>query len=318
MKIKSAGAALLWTALFFAGDLPAQTNAVDRGLTWLAAQQRPDGSWSPNPALNSLALLAFLSAGHVPADNVYGKLVDRGLGFVLTQQTEDGAFTANGAMMYGQGITTLMLAEMLGMSERDAPVRAELKKAVALILRAQAVEKSPIHEGGWRYDVQSTDSDLSVTVWQITALKAAADAGISVPRRAMERAADYVRRCQHPTGGFSYQPGGFPNQSRTASAILALRFCGLPDDPAIARARDWLAGNPLRWDSEFFYYAAYYCAHAGAGLDERVLLEHQSADGSWPAPPATHDEAKAGPIYTTSMALLALTAEWHYLPVYLK
>jgi Squalene-hopene cyclase N-terminal domain/Prenyltransferase and squalene oxidase repeat len=296
----------------------AQTNAVDRGLGWLAAQQHADSAWSKNPALNSLALLAFLSAGHVPASKTYGSVVDRGLGFVLTQQAEDGAFTANGAMMYGQGIATLLLAEVSGMSRRDKQVRPALKKAVDLILRAQAVEKGPIHEGGWRYDPTSTDSDLSVTVWQVIALKAASDTGIAVPRAAMERAAAYIKRCQHPSGGFSYQPGGLPNQSRTASSILALRFCGLPDDPAIQRAREWLAANPLHWESEFFYHGAYYCAHAGTGLDEQILLDHQNADGSWPAPPSTPDEAEAGPLYTTSMALLALRAKWNYLPVYFR
>ena len=296
----------------------AQTNAVDRGLAWLAAQQHADGAWNKNPALNSLPLLSFLSAGHVPASKTYGAVVDRGLGFVLTQQAEDGAFTANGAMMYGQGIATLMLAEVSGMSRRDKEVRPALKKAVGLILRAQAVDKSPVHEGGWRYDATSTDSDLSVTVWQLVALKAASDAGIAVPRIAMERAIAYVKRCQHPSGGFSYQPGGLPNQSRTASVMLAFRFCGLPDDPAIQRAREWLVANPLHWESEFFYHGAYYCAHAGAGFDEQVLLNHQNADGSWPSPPNTPDEAEAGPLYTTSMAILALTAKWNYLPVYLK
>ncbi len=309
---------LLSVVLTAQGSSVAQTNAVDRGLAWLAAQQHADGAWSKNPALNSLALLAFLSAGHVPASKTYGGAVDRGLGFVLTQQAEDGAFTANGAMMYGQGITTLLLAEISGMSSRDKQVRPALTKAVDLIVRAQAVEKGPIHEGGWRYDPTSTDSDLSVSVWQVVALKAASDAGIAVPRTAMERAVAYIKRCQHPSGGFSYQPGGLPNQSRTASAILAFRFFGLPDDPAVGRAREWLAANPLRWDSEFFYHGAYYCSHAGAGLDERILLDHQNADGSWPPPPSTPDEAEAGPLYTTSMAILALSAKWNYLPVYLK
>jgi hypothetical protein len=317
MKLRLSSLVLL-VVLTAQGSTVAQTNAVDRGLAWLAAQQHADGAWSKNPALNSLALLAFLSAGHVPASKTYGDVVDRGLGFVLTQQTEDGAFTANGAMMYGQGITSLLLAEISGMSSRDKQVRPALKKAVDLILRAQAVEKGPIYEGGWRYDPTSTDSDLSVTVWQVVALKAASGAGIAVPRTAMERAVAYIKRCQHPSGGFSYQQGGLPNQSRTASIILALRLCGLPDDPAIQRAREWLAANPLHWESEFFYHGAYYCAHAGAGLDEQILLDHQSPEGSWPPPPSTPDEAVAGPLYTTSMAILALTARWNYLPVYLK
>ena len=37
---------------------------VARGLAWLASQQRADGSWSTNAALNALPVLAFLSAGN--------------------------------------------------------------------------------------------------------------------------------------------------------------------------------------------------------------------------------------------------------------
>lgn len=290
----------------------AQTNAIEHGLAWLAFRQRADGSWSTNVALNSLPMLAFLSAGR-PKDPV----VERGLDFVLEQQAPDGAFTAGGAMMYGHGITTLLLAELTGMTKRDADARAALEKAVTLILRSQAIEKADIHAGGWRYEPTSTDSDISVTVWQIVALEAASDVGVSVPREAMERAIAYVKRCEHSQGGFGYQPGGLPNQSRTAAAILALRLCGLRNDPPAERARHWLAGNPLTWESAFFYYAAHHCAHAGVGFDERLVLEHQNVDGSWPAAPNSPDEAKAGPLYTASMAVLALTAKRNYLPAFL-
>lgn len=290
----------------------AQTNATDRGLAWLALQQHTDGSWSTNVALNSLPILAFLSAGR-PKDPA----VERGLDFVLTQQGPDGAFTAGGAMMYGHGLTTLLLAELSGMTTRDAEVRGALEKAVTLILRSQAIQKADLHAGGWRYEPTSTDSDISVTVWQLIALKAASDVGVNVPREAMMRAIAYVTRCEHPQGGFGYQPGGLPNQSRTASAILVLRLCGQREDPAIERARHWLAANSLTWESPFFYYAAQHCAHADVGFDERILLEHQNPDGSWQAPPHSPDEAKAGPLYTTSMAVLASTAKSNYLPAFL-
>lgn len=291
----------------------AATAAVERGLAWLASQQREDGSWSENVALNSLPLLAFLSAGK-PHDPV----VERGLSFVLTQQSQDGAFTAGGAMMYGHGITTLLLAELTGMTRQDSHRRAALAKAVELILRSQAVEKADFHAGGWRYQPSSTDSDISVTVWQIAALKAASDVGVFVPRQAMERAASYVKRCEHPQGGFGYQPGGLPNQSRTAAGIVALRLCGLQDEPAIGRARRWLAQNPLRRQSPFFYYAAHYCSLAGVGLEENLLLEQQMPDGSWSVLSGATDEAKGGRLYTTAMAVLALTAKWNYLPAYLQ
>ena len=48
------------------------------------------------------------------------------------------------------------------------------------------------------------------------------------------------------------------------------------------------------------------------------LIDHQNADGSWPAAPNSHNEAKSGPLYSTSMAVLALTARWNYLPAFME
>ena len=287
----------------------AASNEVACGLTWLAGQQRADGSWSTNAALNALPVLAFLSAGNVPATPGYGAVIDRGVRYMLTQQTADGAFTNGGALMYGHGVTTLLLAEITGMVKRETGVRPRLTKAVELILRAQAIPKGDLHAGGWRFYPDSTDSDLAVTVWQVAALRAALDAGLHVPREAFERAAHYLQRCEHPSGGFAYQPGGFPSSGRTAAAVLALRMCGRYETPT----NNWPA---VAWDDEYFYHAVFFCAQAGHGFDERLLAKLQNSDGSWPLPPHSLDEAEAGKLYTTSLAILALTAKDHYLPVF--
>ena len=297
---------LLCQATFAASD------EVARGLEWLAGQQRTDGSWSTNAALNALPVLAFLSAGHVPATPGYGAVIDRGVRYVLTQQTADGAFTNGGALMYGHGVTTLLLAEITGMVKRETGVRPRLTKAVELILRAQAVPKGDLHDGGWRYLPDSTDSDLAVTVWQVAALRAALNAGLRVPREAFERAAQYIYRCGHPRGGFAYQPGGFPTAGRTAAAVLALRMCGHYEEKSL----DLLTAQPVTLDDEYFYHAMFFCAQAGRGFDEKLLAKLQNTDGSWPVPPHSSDEAEAGQLYTTSLAILALTANDHYLPVF--
>lgn len=316
--MKPALGAVLLCSLFLPSPCFSQTGAVDRALHWLQAQQRPNGSWSDNAALNALPMLAMLSAGQTPGVRPYDSPLDRGLRFLLRQQDADGAFTAGGGMMYGHALATLLLAEAAGMTQEDRFVRPALQRAVTLILRAQAVEKGQFHAGGWRYEPTSTDSDLAVSVWQVIALRAASETGVAIPREAFENAARYIKRCEHPSGGFGYQPGGIPNQSRTAGAILALRMCGLWEDPAIERARRWLEQHPLRWDCEYFYHAACHTAHAGAGFNEKILLQRQNADGSWPAAPHSPSEAKAGPLYSTSMAVLSLTAQHNYLPVFTK
>jgi len=200
------------------------------------------------------------------------------------------------------------------MTRRQTRVQIALRDAIKVILEAQAVPKGEFHTGGWRYRPDSTDSDLTVTVWQMAALRAASAAGTHVPAAAMEQAATYLKRCEHPRGGFGYQPGGLPNQSRTAAGIVGLRLAGQGDDPAVVRAVEWLKVNPLRADSEFFYYAAYYCAVAQAGFAGELLIGRQEVDGGWPADIRRDDERRGGRLYTTALAVLALTAGEHYLP----
>jgi hypothetical protein len=296
----------------------AETNAAERGLAWLVSQQKYSGAWSDNPALNALPMLALMSAGRTPGTKPYTSPLDRGLRFLLAQQAADGSFTGHGGMMYGHALATITLAEAYGMARDDRFIKPALQGAVRVILQAQTVEKGSFHEGGWRYLPTSTDSDLSVTIWQVIALKAASESGIGVPRRALEEAGRYIKRCEHPRGGFGYQPGGLPNQSRSAAAMIALRLSGWAKDPAIKRSRQWLAEHPLTWENDYFYHAVCHLAHAGAPWEPKLLLDHQQADGSWPAAPKAHNEAKAGPLYSTAMAVLALTADWHYLPVFME
>ena len=290
----------------------AASNEVARGLAWLASQQHVDGSWSTNAVLNALPVLAFLSDGNLPATAGYGTVIDHGVRYLLTQQTADGAFTNGGARMYGHGVTTLVLAEILGMVQRETGVRPRLTKAVELILKAQAVPKGDLHAGGWRHFPRSTDSDLAVTVWQVAALRAALNAGLHIPREAFERAAHYLQRCEHPRGGFAYQPGGFPSAGRTAAATVALRMCGKFD----LQPSPWFPAQPVTWDDEYFYHGTFFCAQAGQKFDAALLTKIQNTDGSWPLPPHSLDEAEAGPLFTTSLAILALTAKDHYLPVF--
>jgi hypothetical protein len=51
-------------------------------------------------------------------------------------------------------------------------------------------------------------------------------------------------------------------------------------------------------------------------ISEGLLLEKQRPDGSWPAPPNETHEEQAGPVYSTAMAVLSLSVEFRYLPIY--
>src|SRR6516162_7571728 len=72
--------------------------AVDNALAFLAAtQDKTDGSWKQgntrSPAVTSLAVMAFLSAGHVPGEGKYGAVVEKGVRWVLAAQQPNGLFS---------------------------------------------------------------------------------------------------------------------------------------------------------------------------------------------------------------------------------
>lgn len=313
------------------------TRAVERGIEFLSRTQLSDGSWiSPmgkNTGVVSLAVLSMLAAGHEPSRGKLGDTIDRAIGFILKSEREGMIVTLDTSHgpMYEHGISTLLLGEVLGMVNEEKPGYEKLSRVhrsgVNLILRAQNVPRDASSSGGWRYTPASVDADLSVTGWQVLALRAAEDAGLAVPKRNIEQSLHYVRRCAHPSGGFGYMPGGEPNIARTGTGILALQIGGDFQSAEALRGGEWLLKNPLEWKGPFFYYAVYYSSQAmyqlgGAYWDrwrprsEGLLLGEQRPDGSWPAPPNETHEHQAGPAYTTAMALLSLTVDYKYLPIY--
>ena len=163
--------------------------------------------------------------------------------------------------MYEHGISTLMLAEVAGMTKLDqaAKARGVLSKAVRLILEAQLVKKGKNHVGGWRYQRNSQDSDLSVTAWQLLALRAAKDVGCDVPAESIDLAVQYVKHCSSGTG-FAYQPGHGPMPTMTASGVLALEICDHHDDELVAKGIEHIQRQPMRIGDSWFFYGAYYTA----------------------------------------------------------
>ncbi len=330
--------------------------AVDRGLAYLHKTQNRDGSWSTegarrfgapgNPrdtsgsadlAVTALSVMAFLSAGHVPGEGPYRDAVDRGIRYVMTQQSRTGLFPAPVGVnteMYYQGICTLMLAEATGMVDGRLAddLRDRLAAAVRVILEAQ--RKSGRDVGGWRYSVHGSDADLSVTGWQLLALRAARNVGCDVPAERIRAAVDYIRRCHDPrTGGYTYTVYGNVTTPCTGTGILALELCGKDyhKSPDAVRAAAYLLRNPPAPGQPHFFYGAYYVSQAMFQMGDalgtnywksyrpelhRMLLESfpPRADGSWGS--RGLNDGRLGPAYCTAMAVLALTVEYRLLPIY--
>lgn len=321
--------------------------AIDRAKKYLLTQQRPDGSIADRShatAMTALTLMAIASTGELPSDPTpTGDAMKRALQFVLDddRHTDTGYFgEQDGSRMYGHGIVTLMLTELTGMgvdSAQEAALHKKCKLAIDLIIASQRMPKSVEFQGGWRYLPNSNDSDLSVSVWQLLALRSAANDQMDVPPAAIAQAVEYLERSYtgrrdvdgKPTedrGGFGYMPGGGnPSFAMTAAGMLAIQICGEYDSPLVLASERWLREHPPTKDERFFYYSMYYYAQAmhqrgentAQEAERRVhdlLLPMQREDGRWEA--GSGEEASAGAVYATAMSILSLSVTSHFLPIY--
>ena len=220
---------------------PGAQQGIERGLAYLAAHQHDDGgfgsgAYNRNAAVTALAAMAFMSSGSTAGRGPYGENVDRAIDFLLKHTQNSGFITVQGATshgpMYGHGFATLFLAECYGMTHREE-LRDKLTRAVELIVQTQN------KEGGWRYQPQRRDADISVTICQVMALRAARNAGLHVPRETIDKTIDYVKRSQNADGGFMYMLQGSPSEfPRSAAGVVALYSAGIYEGPEVEKGLD--------------------------------------------------------------------------------
>ena len=311
---------------------PEAQQAAQRGLAYLAERQLDNGSfgtsgYQQNVAVCGLAGMAFLASGSTPGRGPYGQEIDRCIEYLLSNTSESGFISFPDATsrgpMYGHGFSVLFLSEACGMSRRN-DLRPKLKQAVQLILDSQN------HEGGWRYQPHSQDADISVTVCEIMALRAARNAGIAVPKETMDRAIDYVKQCQNPDGGFRYMRPGSTGASsaapsrfaRSAAAVVAFYNVGIYESPELTRGLDYISQfRPSQENSQraaYYFYGHYYAVqamwHASGERWEtwypavrETLVNQQRTSGSWMDPIC--------PEYGTAMACIILQVPNNCLPI---
>lgn len=318
-------------------DLERQIDiSLRKSAAWLANNQQPNGAWQTpasgdSTAATSLAVMALMASGHAPEEGPYGRNLSRGVSWVISQQNANGLLVGkrrSHGPMYSHGIATLMLAEVAGMVSGDLADQCQvaLEKAVRLIVDAQNHPKASQHDGGWRYQPNSSDSDLSVTAWQLLALRAAKDIGCDIPSRNIDRAIAYIKRLAVKRGGgFGYMGGHGATITRAGCGIVALEICGDHRGEECLAAANMILARPLTSDEHYFYYGAYYCTvgmykvggeewQAARPALYQTILQKQKSNGQWQ--PVKGSEKSAGEVYATTMAMLALAIEYGYLPIY--
>ncbi len=337
--------------------------ALEKALDYLAREQNSDGSWNAGSANKSVAIAGMALMGFADSNDLarYKDNISSALNFLracyhpskATKSDKRAGLIHNdviepregaGHLMYSHGIATIGLVEIYAKTE-DKKLLSIIEDAISLIVKSQnteykpsslrgPIDKNSLYHGGWRYSPESLDGDNSVTGWQVIALRAAKEIGVDIPTRTFEAAAEFTRRCYHPSsGGFTYTPRGSSHGcARTGMGVLSLQLCGYPDDPYVKTGIKYIFRNMPTWNREQygFGYPFYYWYYATRAIlldgDEgnwrrwrdhiaSMLLSHQSRDGSWEE---AQEEDRFGRIYTTALGALTLELCIGNLPVYLR
>ena len=322
------------------GGSPASEAAVERGLAWLALHQAADGSWrfdlagcrcdgacrdpgtlSSTTASTAIALLPFLGAGCTHVDGRHQETVSRGIYYLLSrmQSTPRGGDLTEGTM-YGHGLSTLVLAEALGMTGDDLLAKP-CRDAVRFIETSQDA-----HGGGWRY-LPGQAGDITVSAWQVAALRSAAMAGVETSSPTFEGVRRFLDSVETQKGAaYGYRtPAAAPCTS--AIGLLCRMYTGwTPDDERLGRGIGTLARPGPKPHA---IYQNFYLAQALVQADHPVWPRWNARNrdqiislqtrvgheaGSWFF--ADRETAPGGRLAHTALAVLTLEVYYRLLPIY--
>jgi hypothetical protein len=309
--------------------------AIKKGLEFLAKTHSDDGSFSANQdgqaypvAMTALAGMAFLANGNTPSRGPYADHVAKIVEYLTNNVQTGGLITGptqeQGYSMYGHGFSLMFLSSCYGMETNDR-MRERMKKIINNGIRLTAGASS---NGGWCYTPGSGDEG-SVTVTQIQGLRAASNAGFTVPKGVIEGGVHYLEMCQAPEGGICYSlssVGSGAHLPISAAAIATLYNAGQYDsklaDSCLAYVSKQfdLRKDSFQKDYGHAYYTHLYAAQAFYQAGDKYwdnyfpgardqLIKLQSGDGSWPGD-------GVGQTYGTSIALVILQLPYKYLPIY--
>ena len=290
--------------------------SLERGLSFLAASQQADGGWETT-GVSGLCGMAFLAKGYLPGDGKYGGNIDRVIDYILANMDTNGIFgKTTGGYMYSHGICTLFLTEVSGMVDdvRQEKIDELLPKAVQVIITAQG------DGGGWQYEATKGEHDLSISGWQLMALRSARLSGAQVPPTSIKKAVKYVLDHNDPKmGTFGYSDRQANSVTLTGAGILCLELCGEHGNAVIARSGSYLMDVykqlPQQGHAEYgLYYTSQGLFQIGgvawSGFSKWMYeywIPKQKVDGSFGDGDTT---------YKTSMTLLAFAVPYRMLPIY--
>jgi hypothetical protein len=318
--------------------------AVQLALSWLAKQQRSDGSWSlrgPYPdgasventaAATAMALLAFQGNGNTHQTGKFKQIVAAGIKYLLSIQDEQGNFFQGGPFTHGlytQGQCTIVICELYGMT-KDPKLKKPAENAIAYCCKSQ--DRSL---GGWKYN-PGDYSDTSVTGWVLMGLQSARMAELEVPKETLLLVGKYLDSAQQEGGSrYAYEPGKESNVVMTAEGLLCRQYLGWPkSDERLDRGTEYLVQpeNLPNWEDRnvyYWYYATQVLHHYEGPRWQRwneVMREmlpakqERSGDnaGSWHPTAGEPDRwgFQGGRLFVTCLSTYVLEVYYRHLPLY--
>tara|TARA_A100001037_G_C15102271_1_gene614586 strand:- start:506 stop:1807 length:1302 start_codon:yes stop_codon:yes gene_type:complete len=173
--------------------------AIMRALDWFTRNQEADGHWDGpaghDHAATGMAMLAYMGWGakHTEA-GPYQKPLAKAVDWMIRHTGPDGDLRGfrGRNFMYDHGIAAIAVAEAYSLT-KDPRLRPIVERIVDFTVRAQNPKT-----GGWRYQPfgeqgYSDRGDMSVTGWQIMALKSAKMGGIKVPAESLDKAIRFMQ-----------------------------------------------------------------------------------------------------------------------------
>ena len=322
------------------GTTPTAVRTVDAGLLWLAKAQERDGRWSCkrwdggdyDVGMTGLALLAYLGRGYTQKGGRFKTTVTRALHWLAANQKPNGAFTYK--TFYEMGIAAMAVSEDYGLTH-SPKVGRMAQRAINFICTIQ-----PEH-GGYRYGgaVPRNEGDMSVTGWQIMAVKSAICSDLDVPDHAIERFRVFLKNSYRDYGKSAYIVGnpGAGSATMWAVGMVCRQFLGGDFDDEIRAAANALLtdannGDKLVKDLYYTYYTVLGMFQMGgewwlqwnkrfrdplvkAQIHKRFDARGRFVRGSWD--PANHRYgSRGGRVYTTAMSILCLEVYYRFLPLY--
>jgi hypothetical protein len=190
------------------------TQALDRARDCLINQRLPDGTFRGGEDYTTLALMTLAYMGEHPNHEVMA----RGLEYLMNSSQRPAA--AGGRPGYAVPIRIMALCYLCGKlaPDKQAAVRLKVRSDIELLIRGQ----NPL--GGWRYQLDRSDYDFSVTQWPILAMYEAGRMGIEFPPSPLVKARGLYFQNQRPDGGWAYQGNSMASYGSMTAAGLASLF----------------------------------------------------------------------------------------------